>query len=52
MGERIVRLETDHGNTVGWLKDIADRLKYVERQVWFAVGLLTALQLFLKFYKP
>lgn len=52
MSERIARLEAQRENADGWMKDISDRLKHVERNVWFGVGLLTALQLFLKFYRP
>lgn len=52
MSERIAKLEAHQENSSGWMKDISDRLKHVERNVWFGVGLLTALQLFLKFYRP
>lgn len=49
---RIASLEAHHENSVGWMKDISDRVKHVERTLWYGVGLLTALQLLLKFYKP
>ena len=50
--ERVARLEAQRESSDGWMKDISDRLRLVERNVWFGVGLLTALQLFLKFYRP
>lgn len=52
MAERIARLEAHRENSHDWLKDVSNRLKHVERQVWYGVGVLTALQLLLKFYKP
>lgn len=52
LADRLARLETDQANSAGWLQDVSDRLKHVERQVWLASGVLFALQLFLKFYKP
>lgn len=48
--EHIARLEANQANLSGWLKDISDRVKQLERHVWYGVGLLTAVQLFLRYF--
>lgn len=48
--EHVARLEANQANLAGWLKDISDRVKQLERHVWYGVGLLTAVQLFLRYF--